>query len=248
MQSLFRFSTIFLILFWGLPAMAMSLNSSQYFQDSKIARFVDDIQLERESAVRRAIKEGIDVNAAGAGGARPLHFVARNKRTAVAETLLNAGANPNFPTPSGDYLLHYAVQQSTVDLTRVLLQHGANPNLPGASGKPVLFGALASPVAPQLLAMLKSAGVDLNGAWGGETPVTASMVRQDWASTVALLELGADADRVSPRGEAPADVLCDLLKRMRPGPPSGALIHRVGTMLGPQRLGETCQARLRAFQ
>ena len=78
----------------------------------------------------------------------PLFYAARARQTDVAETLLNAGADPSAPetlAPRGR-ALHEAASQSRVKLTRLLLEFGADPNADvDSSGNPLFISRNNNP-------------------------------------------------------------------------------------------------------
>lgn len=228
-------------------AMDAPLDARKYFQDPRVAQMVEDIQTGREERVRAALSQGVSANAEGLDGLRPIHFVFSARSAKVAEVLLAAGADPNLPGAFGNTPLHYAVQQPTVDFTEVLLRYRADPAKPGAANKPVLNVALSSPVAAEILPMLKKAGANIDLLWGGYSPVQAAMVQQDWVSVVTLLQLGANPDIKSAQGETAAATFCRLLGRMRPGGVTATHIRKAGDLLGKERLSAECQGRLSAF-
>lgn len=224
------------------------LDSKKYFSDAITARFVDDIQRGDVAQVSAALKAGQDPNSKGLGGIRPIHFVFAAKTAEVANVLLAAGADPNAKAPNGNTPLHYAVQQATADFTEVLLKYRADPRIPGENNEPVLYPALSSPVAEAVLPLLVKAGADVNGQWGGYPPLQASMVQQDWKSTVALMHLGANPVLTTKQGETAAQTFCRLLQRMKPVESNRKEVLIVGEMLGAQSLPTGCQQNLMRFR
>lgn len=81
----------------------------------------------------------------------PLFYAARVRQTDIAETLLNAGADPSAPetlAPRGR-ALHEAASQSRVKLTRLLLEYGADPNGGvDSSGNPLFISRNNNPDGP----------------------------------------------------------------------------------------------------
>ncbi len=81
------------------------------------------------------------VNARGAHGIPLLYFPVIRAKLAVAEYLLQHGADPNATSPDGITPLHGAVMFNQPKMAQWLLDHGANPN-PIYDGKTPLVMAL----------------------------------------------------------------------------------------------------------
>lgn len=86
--------------------------------------------------VRTLLQAGADVSAAcaahkadGGGGSQALHFAVAGKHLAVAEALLDAGANPNVVGNYGRTPLVMAIYEDDIEGVRLLLKRGANVNL-----------------------------------------------------------------------------------------------------------------------
>ena len=86
--------------------------------------------------VRMLLKAGASVAAAcaahkedGGGGSQPLHFAMSGRHTAVAEALLDAGADPNVVGNYGRTPLVMAIYEDDIEGVRLLLRRGANVNL-----------------------------------------------------------------------------------------------------------------------
>lgn len=225
-----------------------ALDSSKYFSDPKVATFVDDVQRGDLSRVSAALKAGIDPNAKGSDGFRPVHFVFAAKTADVAKALLAAGADPNARIANGNTPLHYAVQAATADFTAVLLQYRADAAAAGASNEPVLFAALSSPLQDKILPMLVKAGADVNLVWGGYSPLQAAMVALRWGSAATLLALNADPNVRSTQGENAAATFCDLLKRLQPTATNRDNVLRVGEGLKGKGAALACENKLGKFR
>jgi ankyrin repeat protein len=81
------------------------------------------------------LKENPDsIHARGAHGLPLLYFPVIHSRIAVANYLLEQGADPNTASPEGITPLHAAIMFSQLDMAKWLLEHGAGPN-PSYEGK-----------------------------------------------------------------------------------------------------------------
>ncbi len=96
------------------------------------------------------------VNARGAHGLPLLYFPVIRSKLAVAEYLVQHGADPNASSPDGLTPLHGAVMFSQPRMAQWLLEHGANPN-PKHDGKTPLAIAIEKNQV-ELVELLRSHG------------------------------------------------------------------------------------------
>lgn len=197
---------------------AQRLDTSRYFDDPAVAGFVDDLQNGRTTRVAAALAAGMDPNAAGRDGFRPLFFIFPAATAEAARALLSAGADPNARLPGGDPPLLFAVRLDTPEFTRALLEAGADPNARGENSKPVIHEAVRSNQ-PRHLELLARAGADVNVVWGSGTPLYSAIGGLNWPAAATLLDLGADTGWRSPGGLrqlTAGESFCDLFTRERP--------------------------------
>lgn len=71
-------------------------------------------------------------------GYTPLIQTAIVDNTAMAEVIINGGADVNFTDLTGRCALHWAADNNNYDLCELLLKHGAKPNEYTRAGQPVL--------------------------------------------------------------------------------------------------------------
>ena len=156
-------------------------------------------------------KAGADVNnAEGAHGATPLHIACRCGHAAVAELLLQNGADIAAHDEQGDTPLHRAVEGGHAGLARRLLErHGADAAARNAAGLTPLHIAAAcgaGGVALVDLCVEYGAPVDARCAakyqdWdGARTPLHYAAHRGDVACFDRLLTHGANLRAVSTAG------------------------------------------------
>lgn len=82
------------------------------------------------SIVRAILGTGADINAQdGATKQTPLHKAINKEHTAVADTLLQEGANVEARDVTERTALHHAVAKRSVPLVKLLLDNGANPDV-----------------------------------------------------------------------------------------------------------------------
>jgi ankyrin repeat protein len=224
------------------------LDSTMYFSDPGLVRFVDNAQAGNAAFVRSELRAGRDPNASGAGGIRPLHFALAAATPEVAEVLLAAGADPNAAAPSGDRPLHYAVQLRKPGFTEALLRHGADPRQPGEGGKPVTYPALSSPSTEVILPLLVTAGADVNLRWGVYPPLQAAVVQQNWSLALLLLRLGADPAQRTTLGSTAAETFCKFLQRARPRNGPNPQVVALGERLRAHGMSPECQNWLESYR
>lgn len=197
---------------------ARQVDASRYFNDPKLVTFANDIQNGRATRVAEAIKAGINPNAVGNDGFRPLFFIFPAKTVETAEVLLKAGADPNVHLPRGNTPLIFAVRQDNPDFTRVLLEAKADPNARGENNIPAIHEAVRSEQTEHLK-LLAKAGADLNIVWANSTPLMAAVEGMEWAAATTLLELGADTKWRSQGGMTQytaGESFCAFFTRKRP--------------------------------
>jgi ankyrin repeat protein len=192
-----------------------SLDPGRYFPDPHIARFVESIDHGDTSDVARQIKAGIDVNAQGIDGFRPIFFAFFPERPDVLNLLLASGAHPSVALKNGDTPLHFAVRKSNLGFTEALIRAGGDPNAAGEHGKPVIHEAINF-ANTEMLSVLKNAGANINVVWGGGTPLYNALASMSWQMAAQLLSLGADVGVTNAAGRTAADVFCFQAGRLQP--------------------------------
>jgi len=102
--------------------------------------------------VQTLVAENPDlVNAQNQSGLTPLHLAAIKGQVAIAEFLLQKGADPNLAEANGDTPLHFAASYGYVEIVRSLLEHGAKVNLRNLDGKTALSRGRPGPAIAELL-------------------------------------------------------------------------------------------------
>ncbi|AIE85790.1 globin [Fimbriimonas ginsengisoli Gsoil 348] len=94
------------------------------------------------AALELLIAHGANVNqVTGVGGMTPLHMSARRGTVAIAEALLEAGANIEARDSNGETPLRRAVNCGKEDVVRLLVAHGADPLSRDRFGRTVVEAA-----------------------------------------------------------------------------------------------------------
>ena len=225
-----------------------ALDSSKYFPDPKVASFVDDVQQGDVNRVRAGLAMGIDPNALGNKGFRPINFVFFAKEAEVLRLLLAAGANPNSPLENGDTPLHYSVRNRNPEFTRALLTAGANPNGRGENGKPHIHEAISQEDAAGQVKLLHDAGADINVVWGGFTPVMRALWVGRWEIARVLIDLGADLSFRDASGFTALDRACQFMNKIPVNRGNREGISALVISLSRRNLSLPCQADVERFR
>ena len=115
----------------------------------------------------------------------PLSFAINQGNPELVQALLDAGANPNTPSPSGQLPLILALDKPGI--FKALLQAKADPNTKDQYDAPLLFVAIRNGNSETVVALIE-AGADISQKdYAGNSPLELAR-RQDLAEVVALLE------------------------------------------------------------
>ena len=105
----------------------------------------------RKDIVVLLIKAGVDVNTVdrGEGGRTALHRAAYKNHPAIAQILIDAGADIEAKDKKYGWApLHEAASQGSIDVMRILLQAGADPNTRTKTGGTPFMGAVGHAFIP----------------------------------------------------------------------------------------------------
>ena len=143
------------------------------------------------SAVAALIHRGANVDAVAGDGSTALAWAAIRGNLAVAELLLDAGADPNLSNDLGIGPVSLAIENGAPDVAKLLLKRGADPNIERENGETPLMTA-ARLGQGDLMKVLLDAGADPNARekrfgqttlmWAGGNPEAVRL----------LLDHGAD--------------------------------------------------------
>jgi uncharacterized protein len=150
-------------------------------------------------------------------GSTPLIQAAQANRVAVAQLLIEAGANVDAVNRQGETALSVAAFNANADLAQALIARKAAPDTIDATGKGVIVYAAARGAA-RIVEMLLDAGVDPNRRYRAD--LTALMWAAGHADNVAaaeglrtvdlLLSRGAKIDLVDDRGRSALMIAASL--------------------------------------
>jgi ankyrin repeat protein len=172
------------------------------------------------ASARLLLAAGANINDAAPSGTSVLVIAAHSGHTALADFLLDKGADPNAAA-AGYSALHIAVHRGDSALVRSLLTHGADPNAIITQGSPgrrvssdVILSVDTIGATPLWLAaserrvdivrLLAASGADPSIDKDGTTPLMAAIGNNEQRSleTVkALLDLGVDVNAADLPGD-----------------------------------------------
>ncbi|KAF6802828.1 PFS domain-containing protein [Colletotrichum musicola] len=148
------------------------------------------------SIVRSIIEKGCVIDAIDHNGNTPLDLAIANSHEAVAELLVEKGANPDGQRPDSPVIsspLYAAVAAGQERVVKVLLEHGASLNLPNAYDKTALHAAARlgkEPIVRKLLEHSALLDVNLKGEHD-KTPLRLAIEEGHKTVVQALVEHGA---------------------------------------------------------
>lgn len=181
--------------------------------DSLIA--IDDLLKEAvtsgyEAVVRLVIQNRVvrlHINILGACYGRALHDAVSSNQKAIAELLIDSGANVNYQDRNHGSALEAAAASHGMDpIVELLLEKGADVNACGGGHGAALIAAAAIDNGAAIELLLK-AGADVNvyaGIYG--TALIAAVTNENSWAVMMLLKAGAKVDSRGPNGARPLPV------------------------------------------
>jgi ankyrin repeat protein len=146
-----------------------------------------------ETAIRRLLALGVDVNSK-AGGATALLRSAQIDNLALCQLLLEAGADPNLPDSNGRTPLYWA---NAPELVALLLSHGASVKAEHPlDGEISLHAAAGHGQSDRLKLLLGGDGIEMINTVASQlgTPLCSAAMRGSLAAATVLIQFHADLD------------------------------------------------------
>jgi hypothetical protein len=170
--------------------LGMADNEVQAELNQRLRDAAEDGDLEE---LEDLLAQGADPMSSGANGWTILHWAASNAHVAVAERLLQVGADVEARANDGGTPLMSACcrHDDNHQLIEVLLAHGADVRAARAGGRTALHEACSRGHDSNAQALLR-AGADIHQLGGGETNGTAVAESASMATAVVMAERGAD--------------------------------------------------------
>ncbi|HXD72726.1 MAG TPA: ankyrin repeat domain-containing protein [Vicinamibacterales bacterium] len=168
-----------------------------------------DAAMKRDVAtVRKLIDAKADVNAPGADGTPPLHWIVRVDDFDTAQRLIRAGANPSLPNRYGVTPISLAAANGNAKMIALLLETGADANTRDKQGETALMTAAKVGNVDAVKTLLEhGATLDARDPAFEQTALMMA-VREDHPDVVKLLvDRGANVNMQTRTGAAPAWIL-----------------------------------------
>jgi len=177
------------------------------------------------AAVLAALEQAPDVNAPGADGTPPLHWLVHRSDLPGARAVLDAGADPSLASRYGVLPLLLAAQQGNAEMIRLLVGAGAAPNAAAANGETMLMAAIDAGSLAAVTA-LRELGADVNARDPQFRQSALMFAARTGHSAIleTLLAAGAELDAATRIGAEPQWIL----PNSRPGFSFGVGIIRGG--------------------
>ncbi|MEY4634797.1 MAG: hypothetical protein RJA55_595 [Acidobacteriota bacterium] len=178
------------------------------------------------AAVKKLLKEGVDVNAAQGDGMTALHWAALNGDAELASMLLYAGANVGAKTRLGGFTpLHLAAQIGHASVIAPLIAAGSAVGATTATGATALMQAAHSGSTESVRMLVENgAGLDVKETANGQTALMFAAAADRVEVVKLLLSRGADVaitSRVEDFSALTTSVDVDQNGVPRPAPAQG---------------------------
>ncbi len=175
------------------------MQAEDYFADDLQVRFVEAVAKGNEKRMREYLQQGVDVNAVGRQGMRPLFWAFVKRSPKGVRFLLENGADPNIraqTNPEDESTIspiELAAIAEDCEYLRLLLKHGANPNTALSYGDRTVIGGAVMNNRMGNVRILIEAGADLNhqDISGSTVMITAAGINK-FDMVYLFLQKGAD--------------------------------------------------------
>ncbi len=162
------------------------------------SRVLDAAMRGDRSAIKTAIEQHADVNAAQPDGTTALDWAVRSNDLESATAMIRAGANVNAANRYGITALSLAVENGSAPMAELLLKAGADANASRPEGETILMTAARSGNARIVEALIER-GASVNGqeSWQEETALMWAAAENHAAVVKLLADHGAKINQIS---------------------------------------------------
>ncbi|MDB6168065.1 MAG: Ankyrin [Verrucomicrobia bacterium] len=175
------------------------MKAKDYFKNPVEARFVEAVVSGDTKTLSKLIQEGVNVNATGREGMRPLFWAIGQGNVKGFEFLLLNGADPNIvaPSSSGDGISVSVMGLSAIAANpaylRLALRHGGDPNASAGYGnRTIIFESIMNNRLPNVQLLIE-AGANLNHQdISGSPPIQDAATIGNFDMVYVLLNSGAN--------------------------------------------------------
>ena len=179
-------------------------NFNYRFGDGQTPLHIASIK-NHKSIARYLLANGADTSAQDITGATPLHESVRYGDIDIAQTLLENGADVNAEDNLGKTPVMLIIPEDKREsMYRLLIAHKADVAKKDAYGDTVLHTATMTSLAPDILALLVSAGADVNARnKDGVSPLLIAVQKRNFAHVKFYAVRGADINSADKAGDTP---------------------------------------------
>jgi ankyrin repeat protein len=196
--------------------------------DQYTKNLILNCQAAQIDVVKNFIAKKANVNAVSDDGDSPLIAICRIlpntsvSLIAIAQALLDAGANPNISTKMGTPLL-YAILVNNIPMINFLVSKGANVNLKyGEGGMTALLSAARTGASLEIIKLLIEHGANINAqSTEGYTALIYAAASRKNDTIEYLISKGANQSTKDKNGNTYNDYLAGTAKTASSGSPAG---------------------------
>lgn len=201
----------------GARRAIVRMKAKDYFKDPTEARFVEAVGAGNVQVLSGLVQQGVDVNAVGLDGMRPLFWALGRDNLTGFEFLLRNKADPNIstgdaPGDSGSVsVMEMAAIAANPRYLQLALEYGGDPDFPTYGNRTIIFEAIMNSRTQNVRALV-NAGADMNNHRGvsGTTPIQLAAVIGKFDIVYMLLMAGADPNIKNKWGKDLAAEIADF--------------------------------------
>lgn len=177
-------------------------NQAQSEKQETLDSLIRAIQEGDSRTVHSMLAKGVELNARGSNGTTALIESIEAYHPELAEELVTAGADSNFPDYTDASPLMHAAWNCQLELARFLLERKARLGARNRDGETALMMGAWTCKDGRMVRLLLEAGAAVNDkSKSGNTPLMMAVSNGDEAAVRVLVAAGADLKAVNDEGE-----------------------------------------------